>query len=136
MSDVCARIVQTAALCLFAGHAAAHHSMAMYDFDREIILQGVVTTFEWASPHIYVGIETTDAAGETIVMTIEGPAPLALEIAGWSEDSLMPGDQVVVAANPSNDADRMMVLGNSVLLANGEALAMGGTRLQRALAGR
>ena len=110
--------------------------MAMYDFDREIILQGIVTTFEWANPHVYIYVETVNATGAKQILAIEGPALRALELVGWTEHALSPGDGIIVAANPAFDAERMIVLGNSVLTEDGEALAMGGSRLQEALAGR
>ena len=108
----------------------------MYDFQRELVLQGVVRSFDWADPHVYVSIETQDAAGETSVIAIEGPTLRALTIAGWSKDSLKPGDRVVVAANPSRTASENTVLGNSILIENGAFLPMGGTLLQAVLAGQ
>lgn len=113
---------------------AAHHSTSMFDAEREVTLQGIVTTFEWGNPHVYVTIEIENNAGEATTVRIEGPAPSALTIAGWSEHSLTPGVRVLVVANPSRDSNPAVVLGNSVLIEGGEFLPMGGRRLREALA--
>lgn len=122
------------ALVLVTASVAAHHSTAMFDVEREVILQGVVTAFDRGDPHVYVTIETENAAGDTRLVSIEGPAPIALRTVGWSQRSLTRGDRVLVVANPSLDADSTRVLGNSVLVEGGEYLAMGGVRLREALA--
>lgn len=74
------------------------------------------------------------ASGETTLMRIEGPTPMALTLAGWSDAALAVGERVVVVASPSRDPDSTLVLGNSILKEGGGYLPMGGTRLREALA--
>ena len=130
------RSLEVAALLLITVAAAGHHGTSTFDSQQEIILQGIVTTFEWVNPHVYITIETANSAGEEETGTIEGPTRAALTIADWSEHSLSPGERVVVVANPTRDANATIVLGNSVLKEGGEYLPMGSIRLQEALAGQ
>ena len=46
-----------AALFLIALPVAAHHSRAMYDRERTITIEGVVTKYEWTNPHVYLYVE-------------------------------------------------------------------------------
>ncbi len=126
-------IIPLLSLFLFATPVYAHHSMSMYDFAREVNLQGTVLSFTWANPHIYIDIETLNSNNELIIRRIEGPAPIALSTIGWTEESLMPGEIVTINANPSLDQESNIVLGNAVLKQGGKYLPMGGMRLQEAL---
>jgi len=44
----------SAALVFTALPVAAHHSRTIYDLERSISIEGVVTEFEWANPHVYL----------------------------------------------------------------------------------
>ncbi len=43
-----------AALFLITLPVAAHHSRAIYDQQRIVTIEGVVTKYEWANPHVYL----------------------------------------------------------------------------------
>jgi hypothetical protein len=86
--------------------ASAHHSRAIYDLNRNVTLDGVVTEFEWANPHVYLYVEAPNESGETVVWTIENGSTTAMGRRGWSPDTFAPGDRVVVEASPGKDASR------------------------------
>ena len=53
------RFRPTAALALAAGlclapAASAHHSFAMYDPAKVVVLKGVLQTVQWNNPHVVV----------------------------------------------------------------------------------
>lgn len=110
----------TAAVLLTAWPAFAHHSGAMYQ-EREISLQGVVTKVDWVNPHVYISIETS--SGEEWM--IEGSPPAVMRKNGWTPESVVRGDAVLVTARPHNDADRRLAVGSSVQRQDGTELVFG-----------
>jgi hypothetical protein len=77
-------------LALMVLPAAAHHSGAIYDDERDLRLLGAVKKFRWANPHVIIEIEVIKEAGETVTWAIEGLPPSGLRSAGWSPQSLNP----------------------------------------------
>jgi len=122
------------ALWLIALPVAAHHSSAIFDRERDLRLEGVITKFEWANPHVYLHVETRNDAGESVVWVIEAGAPGFMTRLGWSARSLAPGDRVIVAANPAKNPDRKMALGSFVLKGDGTLLSIRGSSIPPALA--
>ena len=110
-------------VALFAANGAlAHHSIAQFDVDRTMTLQGVVTGFDWSNPHVYIEIETPDSEGAPMRWMIEGGPPNVMARAGWSARSLAVGDSVTAAVHPLRAGDRRSVLGNAVTKADGTRL--------------
>jgi hypothetical protein len=84
----------------------AHHSRAMFDIDNTIEIEGVVSLVRWRSPHVYWGVEVTNAQSETEEWMIEGHSISGLMGNGWQPDSVQTGDHVRVIINPSRDESR------------------------------
>jgi len=104
-----------AVAALLAGAPAhAHHSRAIYDLERSMTIDGTVTKFEWANPHVYLFVETTDVAGNSVVWEIENGSTTAMGRRGWSRSSFAPGDHVVVEASPAKDPNRLMAVVTTV----------------------
>ena len=53
MAGVVDRSGLAAVVLLSAVAAEGHHSRTIYDTQRSITIDGVVTVFEWANPHVY-----------------------------------------------------------------------------------
>lgn len=102
----------------------AHHSGAMYDNERNITLNGTVKTFRWANPHVYIEIETTNGAGDSVDWYIEALPPAGMRAGGWTRQSLVPGDQVIISASPAKNNDRRIALGHAVIKTDGTRLAI------------
>ncbi len=118
-----------------AGVAPAHHSALMFDRDSVVAFQGTVTAFDWSNPHVYIVVETENAAGETAVWELETDATPILVRSGWSETSLQPGDLVQIRANPERDTERLHALLVSVTREDGTVLAARSNFLRRAAPG-
>ena len=108
----------TASVCVVAAFlvpaaGVAHHSNAMFDMQKTITLNGVVTRYEWTNPHVYVYVET-GSDSESAIWEIEGGSPTMMERFGWFADSLSPGDRVTVEANPARNASRRMAYAASM----------------------
>ena len=100
----------------------AHHSGSIFDQNSVVALEGTVSDFSWSNPHVYIHVETMDAAGEITEWQIETDATPILTRSGWSSASLQPGEQVVVRANPDHNPQRPHGRLISVATANGALL--------------
>jgi len=79
----------------------AHHSFAVYEPTLQIKLSGVVTSFKWGNPHVYLEIDASDPkSGETRHWLLEGASTSILNRAGWKFNMLKPGDMVSVIVSP------------------------------------
>ncbi len=107
-------VTTLSALLLGALPAAAHHSRAIYDEDQTIRLEGIVSEFEWANPHVYLHVETRSESGEPVVWAIEHGSTTAMKKRGWSPGTFVPGDEVIVQAHPGRNSTRNMALVYSV----------------------
>lgn len=98
--------VLSIALMLIAPSAVAHHSGAMFDQSVTMILEGTVSEFNWANPHVYVFVETTDESGQTVEWELETDSTAIMTRDGWTRDTLTSGMRVSVRANPDRNTER------------------------------
>ncbi len=90
----------TTAAWILAGPVWAHHSDARYDENSVIGLQGAVTRLVWRNPHITFYIEAENDQGELVEWGVESGSIPIMSRSGWTEDILVPGDEVIVRAHP------------------------------------
>lgn len=121
ISTVC-RYASVVIFLLLATPLLAHHSAAIFDLSRDIRIEGEVVQLRWANPHVYIRVRETSASDEESIWNIEGQTPSGMSREGWSASSLVPGDRVVIAANPARDPDRRIALGHTVLKDDGSTL--------------
>jgi len=104
-----------------AGPALAHHSFAMFDRQKEVVLKGVIKTFQWTNPHSFIEMEVIGADGKVQPYSIEMNSPNNLTRQGWKSTTLKPGDKVTLTMNPLRDgSDGGLFI--SVQLADGRTL--------------
>ena len=91
-------IVGVACACalLAASAASAHHSLALFGTNAPVKLQGKVTRVDWRSPHTIIFLETQEASGPTEWRVETVPNSWLINRAGWTVDSVKPGEQVTV----------------------------------------
>jgi hypothetical protein len=114
MRPILRRFGLVAGLFLIALPLAAHHSRAIYDQQRTVALEGVVTKYQWANPHVYLYVETQDDSGDATEWVLESNVTTIMRRRGWSKDTFAPGDHVTVRGNPARDSTRNMALTISV----------------------
>ena len=100
----------SAAVLAAAPAARAHHSASAFDAKQTVSLEGVVTRYEWANPHVYIWLAAPGADGETVEWQVEGQPPAVLRRLGWSQDTLRVGDTVQATGNPARNAQRKSLL--------------------------
>lgn len=105
-----ARVSTLLLLALSASSAIAHHSDAGIDVHNSVRLEGTITEFVWRNPHVYFKVEATTFSGKTGEWNIQMASIPPLSRAGWTRDSLKPGDEVVVRSHPALDGRQYGVL--------------------------
>ena len=86
-----------------ASPASAHHSFAMFDYTKTIILDGTIKEFEWTNPHAVIWVVAAGADGVSKQWAIECLSPGSLTRRGWTKRTLNPGDKVTVKMYPLKD---------------------------------
>lgn len=79
---------------------SAHHSFAMFDRARTVVITGVVREFQWTNPHSWIQVTVTDPAGKATEWSLEGGSPGILNRNGWKRTSLSPGEKVTIEIYP------------------------------------
>jgi len=92
-----------AALAAVSGQAYAHHSGAMFDRTKQVVITGTVKEFNWTNPHSNFAVEVAKAGGQTELWEVEMNGPQNLVRQGWKRTTLHPGDKVSVTINPLRD---------------------------------
>jgi hypothetical protein len=99
----------------------AHHGGVAYDMSKKIVLKGTIAQFEWTNPHSQVHLDVTDEKGNVVHWNFETQPPSILVHAGWTRNSLKPGDQVTLTASPAKNGSAIGIL-TKVVLTNGQEL--------------
>ena len=100
MRSILKRAGTAIALFLVALPVVAHHSRSIFDRERVVTIEGVVTNYEWANPHVTVFVEAETDSGDAVVWAFESGATTYMRGRGWSSDMLAPGDHVIIEGYP------------------------------------
>ncbi len=99
-----------------------HHSFAAeYDSSKPVLLTGTVTRVEWINPHGRLFLDAKDHNGNIVLWEFELASPNALLRAGWSRNSVKPGDTVTVSGFRARDGSHR-VKAEAVTLSGGRKL--------------
>jgi len=86
--------------------AQAHHSFtATYLADKTVVLDGVLSQFLFRNAHSLIQIDAKDASGHTVRWYVEWDGAGVLTRSGIRENTLKPGDHVVIVGNPARNSD-------------------------------
>jgi hypothetical protein len=99
----------------------SHHGVQAYDAKNPVTLKGTITKFEWINPHSQIHIDVIDDSGKVVHWSFETQPPNILIHAGWTKNSLKPGDQVTIIGNPAKNGSPIGLI-TKVMLANGDQL--------------
>jgi len=81
----------------------AHHGTAAYDTSQTVTVKAVMTEFDFTNPHCQLFFEVKNDKGEIEKWQGELTAPNKLSRAGWTKNTLKPGDAVTVAGYRSKN---------------------------------
>ena len=115
-----------AAAAALAGNwpATAHHSFAMFDFDKTVVFKGTVKEFRWTNPHVALLVEGNVKPGDPPeVWSMELTSPGNLTRGGWTRHSFKPGDRIELEFNPLRDGKHGGAFRKATFLDTGQVLS-------------
>ena len=96
-----------AASALAASTAQAHHSIAMFDLDKTVIIKGAMKSITYMNPHVWFSvIGAPDGKGEALQWDVEATSTIRLTEMGIQKDTLKPGDKITIVMHPLRDGRR------------------------------
>jgi hypothetical protein len=120
-------LIVTAALAggaLCAYPVLAHHSFAMFDFNKTVTFKGVVKEFRWTNPHVALLVEGSPTPGQPAELwSMELTSPGNLTRMGWSRRAFKPGDKIELEFNPLRDGKHGGAFRKATLLDTGQTLS-------------
>jgi hypothetical protein len=103
--------------------ARAHHSFAAeFDAKQPVTLTGTVTKVEWTNPHVWFYIDVKDSTGKVTNWGMEMGGPNGLLRAGWTRNSMKPGDVVTVDGFKARSGDPIGNATSVVMASTGQKL--------------
>ncbi len=83
--------------------ALAHHGYtAKFDPEQAVTLNGRVTHLDWSNPHVHIFM-TAEVNGRQENWYVEIESTVLLELNGWDDESLKPGDAITVNGFKARD---------------------------------
>jgi hypothetical protein len=95
-------VVLTLTLAL-AGPARAHHSYAMFDENKTVVLKGTVEKWSWANPHSFLEVNVPAPDGTNTLWELECASPSFLARIGMTRNSFATAEKVTVTIHPRRD---------------------------------
>jgi|SRR5206468_6297817 len=90
--------------------ASAHHSFAAEYFESQTVsIEGELVQFDYRSPHVWVHVMAVDERGELQRFSAEWANPSRLAQRGVTQDTLRPGDRVVITGSPGRSASERKI---------------------------
>jgi hypothetical protein len=114
------KILWAAIVCsifVLAIPAFAHHSFAMFDNSKWIIVKGTVVEYRWENPHTHIIVNVADGALAG-TWDVEAASINIMARQGWNKISFKPGDPITAVAHPLKSGDKGCSL-SYVVLPNG-----------------
>jgi hypothetical protein len=94
-----------------AGPIRAHHSISgVYDTSKHVTIEGVVAQFHFVNPHPFVTVDVRQDGGAPLQWRLEMDNRRELVDVGMDEQSLKPGDLVVVKGNPLREKGQSLYI--------------------------
>ena len=106
----------------------SHHNAAShYLIDQTITVSGVVTEFRLINPHARIYFDVTDEDGNVEKWLGEGNASSVLRRRNWTDETLKPGDAIIISGSPARDGGNKIDW-QSIVLEDGTDLRGGNTK--------
>ena len=117
------KLVLVVAASLLAGSPLLAHHAWPVDQSKRIRLQGTVTGFTWANPHVMIALDV-EGNGASEKWTVGGSSPQFMATCGWKRDSLKPGDVITVIGYRYKDGSNAALM-QTIVVPNGKEMFYG-----------
>jgi hypothetical protein len=97
------RIFIAAVMGSAASIAAAHHSFAMFDQNKQVTVIGTVTEIQWTNPHVWLFLDGAPATGKKQKWGVEFTSKVHLTRRNFTPDLVKAGDKIEITVNPYRD---------------------------------
>jgi hypothetical protein len=107
------RALVLASLTLIAGQgpAFAHHSIAaVYDREKTVEVQGVLSKIELQNPHSAFELTVPEPGGRSTVWALESRGVQGMTPIGFDRGAIAVGDKVKVTGSPARSGERSLWL--------------------------
>lgn len=81
----------------------AHHSVAMFEPQKTITVEGVVKEFQYTNPHSWLLVDVTDKSGKVTTWGFESEGPSTLQRAGIRPSEFPAGTKLTITGRPMKD---------------------------------
>ncbi len=88
----------------------AHHAVGSVYESKDITVKGVVTNLEWVNPHSILAVDVKNASGGVEQWYAEILPPAEMARAGWTKNSIKPGDEVTLTGRPGKNSQKILWL--------------------------
>ena len=119
MNRIAAFVLAGSLVLATAARVSAHHSAAAFDVQKEVKVTGVVTTFAFRNPHVYLTLQVKKPDGSTAALEVEAGAASVLNPLGFNKNSVAVGETVTVVGNPARAKPDALVLGKDLFKQDG-----------------
>ena len=99
----------------------AHHGLAAYDMSKSVTVKGTVTEFSFINPHAAIYLDVKDDKGNSEKWMVEADSPNNLARAGWTRNTIKPGQEISVVGNQMKDGNKVLRL-QKIILSDGKEL--------------
>jgi hypothetical protein len=104
----------------------AHHSWPV-ERSKEITVNGTVTGYDWANPHVMIGLDVKADNGKVEKWNVGGPSTARMAGNGWDRNTLKAGDVITAIGYRFADGSNILRL-EKVVMSNGKELFLYGIR--------
>jgi hypothetical protein len=88
-------------------------------------VRGTVTGYNWANPHVMIGLEVKDDSGKIAKWDVGGPSTARMAGNGWDNRTLKMGDVITAIGYRFNDGQNILRL-QKIVMANGKEMFLYG----------
>src|SRR3989442_5958925 len=112
----CQMKLKLTALLMVSPPLFAHHGTGVaYEPNKLVTMKGTVTEYIWHNPHCGILFDVTDDKGQVVHWGAELGNPHQMSGAGFSKDTLKPGDKFTITGHPAISGAPRLTLDNFVL---------------------
>lgn len=103
----------------------AHHAFsAEFDANKPVSFNATVARMQWINPHVWIHVDVKQPDGSVERWAIEAGAPNVLFRRGFTKQSLLPGNEVVVDGYQAKDGSKR-ANGRDLKFPDGRTLFLG-----------